>query len=312
MSKKRHQHIIPECYLKEWCDPLTPPGHEPYIWIISPDGSNKKRKSPRKSFTETDFYTVKLADGSRNLVIEDSLSVIEDRFTRLRREAISRERQLDLDPRGVLCVFTAMMSVRTMPERRSLTKSFTELHEMTESLERQFQPGGQRVASLETERWKDQGHQFTIGHSIDFVSGELFEMHLCFLVAAHQQRFITSDHPCVWFNPEAYKWPPMLRGPGLAQKDIEITLPISPTHLAYFSWKRLPVLVKRDGKERAEGCDYLQISDRFVGELNRRTRAFCDTCIISQTAETQARWFENVEPPKDSWDKQHRSRTKHD
>ena len=246
-----------------------------------------------------------LADGSRNLVIEDSFSVIEDRFTRLRREAISSERQLDPDARGLLCVFMAMMWSRTKAERRSLTNNFTELHEMTESLERQFQPEGQVAASLETERWKDYGHQFTIGHTIDFVSHALFHMHVCIFVAAHQQRFITSDCPCGWFNPEAYKWPPMLRSPGLAQKDIEITLPMSPTHLAYFSWQRLPILVNRDGKERAEGCDYRRISDRFVGELNRRTRAFCDTCIISQTAETQARWFENDELPDDSWDKQH-------
>jgi hypothetical protein len=304
MSKKRRQHVIPECYLKEWCDPLSPPGHEPYIWIISADGSSKKNKSPKKSFTETDFYTVQLADGSRNLVIEDSLSVIEDRFTRLRREAISHDHHLDPEARGLLCVFTAMMFFRTKVERRSLTKGFTDLHEMTESLEQQFQPEGQAVASQETARWKDYGHQFLIGHAINTISEALFQMHACIFVAA-QQRFITSDSPCVWFNPEAYKWPPMFRGPGLAQKDIEITLPISPTHLAHFAWQRLPLLVNRDGKERAEGCDYLRISDRSVDELNRRTRAFCDTCIISQTAETQSIWFENDELPDDSWDKQH-------
>jgi hypothetical protein len=47
----------------------------------------------------------------------------------------------------------------------------------------------------------------------------------------------------------------------------------------------------------------------MVDELNRKTRAFSDTCIISQTAETRPVWFETDEEPYDSWEKQHSRET---
>ncbi len=44
MAEKKKQHIIPKCYLKSWCDPVTPAGQQPYIWRISRDGSTKRKK----------------------------------------------------------------------------------------------------------------------------------------------------------------------------------------------------------------------------------------------------------------------------
>jgi len=40
--KHKKQHIIPNCYLKSWCDPRTPAGQSPYNWRISRDGTKKK------------------------------------------------------------------------------------------------------------------------------------------------------------------------------------------------------------------------------------------------------------------------------
>ncbi len=66
MGAKAKQHIIPACYLRPWCDPGTPIGYEPYIWLISRDGTQKSRRAPSNSFTENNFYTVRLQDGERN------------------------------------------------------------------------------------------------------------------------------------------------------------------------------------------------------------------------------------------------------
>lgn len=33
--KNKKQHVIPNCYLKSWCDPRTPAGQSPYIWRVS-------------------------------------------------------------------------------------------------------------------------------------------------------------------------------------------------------------------------------------------------------------------------------------
>jgi hypothetical protein len=303
MQKKR-QHVIPECYLKAWCDPATPADYEPYIWIISENGTTKKKRAPRKSFVETEFYTVPLQDGTRNLVIEDSFSLIEDRFARLYREKIGLGADLDQTDRGLLCVFAAMMSSRTKSERRSLTKSFTEMHEMTKALEEQYTPE-QHDASNETAAWRDYGHHMSIGHSINFISDALFRMRSSIFIAAQNQRYVTSDCPCGWFNPEAYRWPPFYRSPGLAQERIEITLPLSPTHLAFFSWQELPEVFQNARVDKRSAVPYLAIPDGVVGELNRRACNLSDTLIISQTENTQAPWFEPGELPDDAWDKQH-------
>src|SRR5712692_1636711 len=38
MAKNKKQHVIPNCYLKAWCDPAMPAGQTPYIWRISREG----------------------------------------------------------------------------------------------------------------------------------------------------------------------------------------------------------------------------------------------------------------------------------
>ena len=104
--EKKNQHVIPECYLKAWGDPATPEDYTPYVWVHTRDGSSTRRRAPKKLFTETDFYTVKLDDGSRSLVIEDSFSVIEDRFARfglvLLRQAGHGDISFVVDGRSVL------------------------------------------------------------------------------------------------------------------------------------------------------------------------------------------------------------------
>jgi hypothetical protein len=68
--KHKRQHVIPNCYLKSWCDPRTPPGQTPYIWRVSKDGKTKTKRSPEKSFTASDRYTIKMPNGDRDLTLE--------------------------------------------------------------------------------------------------------------------------------------------------------------------------------------------------------------------------------------------------
>jgi hypothetical protein len=81
--KKKRQHIIPKCYQKSWCDPATPPNQTPYIWMLSKDGQQKKRKAPEKAFVSADVYTIRLSNAERDLVVEDTLAKIEGTFVNL-------------------------------------------------------------------------------------------------------------------------------------------------------------------------------------------------------------------------------------
>jgi hypothetical protein len=111
--QNKKQHIIPKCYLKSWCDPQCAPGHEPYVWVISKDGEQKKKRAPANTFTESEIYTVKLPDGTRDLTIEYSLASIETVFARMATKLIDNGRPLNLSDRAYLCTFAEAMLIRT-------------------------------------------------------------------------------------------------------------------------------------------------------------------------------------------------------
>jgi hypothetical protein len=147
MTEKKKQHIIPKCYLQAWCDPNTPAGQLRFIWRISKDGSSKQRRSPKKSFTATDMYTIQLPSGDRNLVIEDTVAKVETDCVAVLAKVRERQKLDDTD-RARLCIFSAAMHTRTVSMGRHWKKQLSRLHEVVVDLElsNKLKP----VRSLET------------------------------------------------------------------------------------------------------------------------------------------------------------------
>ena len=71
-----------------------------------------RRKSPEKTFTETDRYTVMLRDGTRHLEVENYLGDIENDFQGVIR-AVRANEALTLRHRAKLATFTAAMLGRS-------------------------------------------------------------------------------------------------------------------------------------------------------------------------------------------------------
>ncbi len=284
--RKKKQHVIPNCYLKGWCDPRTPPGHHPFIWRISKDGAQRKKRSPEKSFTGADRYTIKLPNGQRNLLLEDTLAGVEDGFVRVLRRVRRQDRLNALD-RARLCVFATAMLTRTTAFGEHWTKQFQELHEQVLALEKAH--NAEPTTSKQTARFVEQAQQRVIATSLKTAAPLLFRMPLTILVTQDQLGFITSDNPCVWFNPKWYRLPPFYRSPGLAQEDIEVTLPLTPHHLLLISHRSYPL--------------YLPVKQKTVDELNRRTRFFCTEEFVSWKGETRPYWFDPGKEPEDTWEK---------
>ena len=65
----------------------------------------------------------------------------------------------------------------------------------------------------------------------------LFRMSLAILETDDRLGFITSDTPCILFDPDVYKRPPGLRSPNLGNRRIEISCPVyyTSTHTALFA-----------------------------------------------------------------------------
>jgi len=108
--------------------------------------------------------------------------------------------------------------------------------------------------------------------------------------------FITSDHPCVWFDAATYRRPPMFQSPALMYKTIEITLPVSPHQIIWLN------RVGITGYEKANAL--------VVDELNRRTRFLAHEYFVGDRNETKPFWFDHGVEPDDSWEKTHGRQSK--
>jgi hypothetical protein len=132
--------------------------------------------------------------------------------------------------------------------------------------------------------------QEMIGPTIQIVMPILARMHIAVLCTNDALGFITSDHPCTWFDPEAYKLQPIYRSPSLGSRTIEVTLPISPKQCLFIS-------------HNPACTGYIDIAQRTVDELNRRHIAHCDETFIAHGQTTRPEWFEERPMPEDAWEK---------
>jgi hypothetical protein len=162
-----------------------------------------------------------------------------------------------------------------------------EVHEKVVALEKQH--NAPPISSLETAEMVEHAHQRLVATGVEVQAPLLFQMPMTIMATDDNLGFITSDTPCVWFNPGWYKLPPLYRGPGLGQPEIEVTLPLTPQHLLRISHNpRFPL--------------YQDVGQTAVDEVNRRTRFHCNEEFVSWKGETRLYWFDEGKKPDDCWE----------
>lgn len=312
MSKHKKQHFVPACYLKAWCDPNAPTTQTPYLWVFDKDGSNAKRKAPENIFHETDMYTIHRADGTRDLVLEHGLNELETEFTRIRNQKLNYSRPLDQVEHVLLCAFASAAHVRTPSSREHHRKQWERPLRMMEEMmdwaktatpEQKRQAAAMHIPSSsskesmsyeDVKQLHDKPLQTMLFPMIQVTTPLLCKLDLAIFVTDDEIGFITSDHPCVWFDPESYKRPPLYRGPALMYKTIEITMPLSPTHCLFLN--------------RHGISGYVETNPKLVDELNRRVRFEAEDHFIVRKNAKRDYWFDPGVEPEDSWDKLHSRR----
>lgn len=303
MASHKNQHFIPRCYLKAWCDPHTPTEQTPYVWQFSKDGAQVRKKSPNNIFSETDMYTVRSTDGSRDLTLEKGLQELETRFSIVRDRAIMRK-PLTPEDHFVLCAFTAAMHARTKARREHHSKIWNQVLQQRERLaakvktltpeqRRRIRPepkgvhGSIRIPPEKVDEWAKRPLQSWLSAEVGTLAPILSTIDLVLFETDDATGFITSDSPCVWFDPEACKRTPFYQTPALMYDTIEITLPLSPRQMLLFNRKR------RNGR--------VSLGESSVDELNRRTRFFAHEYFVVNSDITKGIWFDRGVEPSDSW-----------
>ena len=274
MSEPKNQHIIPQCYLKQFVDPNTPKGQEPYVWIFERDKKTGKKKSPKNILTETDFYTLKTKLGGKDYTIEKKLSQLESEYAIVFDKKIKSKIPINDYEHIIFCAFVAAMLQRTLKQRENIEGFLDQIINKTEKLERAN--GLNREKSSELRREKENAHKISVIQMIPHITEILLQMNLAFLCSDRKGSFITSDSPGYLFNSHL-QWQNFY-GPGLKQKYVEVTIPLSPEITAIFSWVN-----------NLRG--YVQIDTDQVHDLNRMIFGHSHKYFIANSPKIKRRWF---------------------
>jgi hypothetical protein len=281
------QHYLPQFYLKEFTDPETPEGQEPYLWIYEYEFKKWKKRAPKNVASKPDFYTLIEKGGKRRDEIEEALAIVEGKTASIYREKIRKRGSLTEEEKGFIASFVAFMITRVPSFHKTINSwvadvvktmmsMYQDRPQAFERLKKQFEkekgeklPADLDAKSLDPSRYKIKTSKglilrTMIGPLLD-VSIILYNMSWTFLHTSDEAAFITSDCPFSMWNPKAQApW----FGHGLAHKDIEVSLPFSKKICLLASWK-----------ERTR--QHLDVPPHAVELVNQFRVSFSDKFIIS-------------------------------
>lgn len=295
----KNQHFVPSSYLAAWCDSNTPHGQTPYVWKFSKDGTQIKKKSPKKLFYQKDMYTIFTEDGERDLRLEMSLSRVESRFSRIRSEKLEKHLPLTSEEQLILCMFTAAMFSRTKSFEKHQSGQWSsvldwmnrvnaafndaspeELKKMIRALQTPVNNENENISIEDIRDLVDNPVQNLLSVNVMECAPLLFKRPNIILEANGSSSFITSDNPCVWYDTSIYQRPRPFGAGGLISPTLEITLPLSPNQMLFF------------GSQLKLTGVYMFIEDvEIIDNLNKRTRIFADQFCVTNCSSIRAEWM---------------------
>lgn len=274
MSAPKNQHFVPQCYLRQFVDPNTPIGYEPYVWIFERGSKKGKKKAPENILAKTDFYTLKLKNGGKDYSIEKNLAQIEGDYTSVFERKIKLNLPLSDEDHVILCAFVAAMLQRTLKQKEHIEKTYDQLIAKAERLE--IAHGIPPKTSLKLKEQKEWAHKITLVEGVPEMTKVLLQMNLAIFCTNKVGSFITSDAPCYLFN-YRLQWKRFIP-PAFGQKHVEVRMPLSPEIAVCFTWAN-----------NLRG--YLNISSDWVHESNRMVFGHSHKYFIANSPKLRRRWF---------------------
>lgn len=303
-SEPKDQHWVPQAYLRAWCDPASPVGYEPYVWVFASGTREGKKRAPKKIFREPHLYS--FPEGTPNRYdLETKLSQLEGKFRRIRDERLAKHKPLIRPDLVSLLAFVAAMHARTPRMRDHHQEQFQHMLTVMEDLDaamkratpaereaeanRQYLPGSTSGPSLNMGQVRRMVEYPMLAMFYPFFAAELkgySKMQMTVLCTTAASPFITSDAPVAWFDPRTQGRQGIYAAVGLSNATIEVTMPLSPRQMLMLTWRPVSPQV------------YVDIPEQAVQEMNRRTHAYAYKQFVSCNSSTHDRWFDpNAAPP---------------
>ncbi len=277
------QHTIPKTYLQAFTDA------DGNLWVADVNLKVFSRK-PDQILTERDYFTVRFPTGGATLAIETKyLNSIEGTYANIYRGKISKKDILSNEEKAKMAIFVASMIERQSNSRDAMNKFFDDMKEKIKHLNALPDEAKKKYEGLIydkkspsisgdeiLEMSKDVGslHSSLLPETVADIAPIIYDMRWVFMVRPKDSDpFITSNNPTIMVRPEAENQ--IGRGrigslPGLAYKDVELTLPLSSDIALIAGWEN----------EKVDG-EYITIPSYLVDEINKRTRRQSKTILGS-------------------------------
>ncbi len=255
------------------------------------------------------MYTVHRDDGSRDLRIEHGLQALEDRFTRVRKTTFDRELWPPPEKLVDVLAFVAALQFRTVAIRDDSAEQWGRLRDMTDAMQDRLDQAtlpereamARASAPLRSGRGRTMGPeqiralaerpiQTMLPSAIATVLRMISKMSVSVLCTSDVVGFVTTDHPCVLFDPKGHTLPPIYRGVGLTNPRVELTVPLSPSHC---------LLISHRANLHGE---FWALPPDSLDELNRRHIAHGNTSFVARENTTKPVWFRRYPLPDDAWE----------
>lgn len=275
MTKRRH-HYIPQFYLKNFIDPKD----SPYICIYDKEGNDIIKATAKDIAVEKHYFTFITPDGKKDSeTLENAMAQLEGVASAV-IEKIIQEKLLDEKDKAHFSSFISCMLTRVPNFRNNIQGATEQLIKKIsirlasykqgfEGMIRRFENDTGKKIGMPTEelrQWMLNGKKYDIKIEPQFSLAlamsnaveltPLFnDMKWTFIKATPDYKFLTGDNPLYYSDPTHDRR--SFYGVGLANKNIEVTFPISQDCCAFGSWH---------GKE-----GYLQGTNQLVKGLNQRT-----------------------------------------
>ncbi len=276
---------------------LLPPSE--IVWHFSKDATKAHKENPKKIFYKKDIYTIHTEDGDRVLTLEENLSRIEYKFSKLRQEKIQQHKILSSMERLYLFMFICAMLSRTPTFEKEQVDQWGEIYDWALQFQNAFDEASpQKKESMINALGKMPDDNKSKGMSlvdiketiknpiqkflplyVTKIASMMMQMPFFILETDDSNIFITSDNPCVWYDPSVYKNPRPFGAGGLISETIEISIPLSPYQLLFL------------GNKITVSGQYMFISDhKIINNFNYRTR-MNSNYFISNSSKIHPGWF---------------------
>lgn len=271
--KKRH-HYIPVFHLKGFTN------SNGCLWVYDKEGKGLFEAAPDSIAFEKHYFSFMDETGKRDSeTVENMIMQIESESAGVVRKILA-EKELTEDERVTFGCFVASMMVRAPNFRDNIRSSMGEMIKQTsvfmaahkenfKQMVQRFEKDTGEKIDMPVEKlrqWMLNKDKYTVSinpqhamamalSQIEHLSRIFANMNWAFLKADGGNMFMTGDNPLQYIDPTHN--PRSFYGVGLANKNVEVTLPLSKDMAALGRWEKL------GGFKRAEA--------RHVKHINRMT-----------------------------------------